>query len=172
MIKVNFCTSNQQDIIPVSEDILDKSGVEIVKYVLQSQKIFEESVLNGYDLTDITLSIDFVLCDDKYIHELNSSYRGFDKPTDVLSFAMFADAGEHRIIMDNQILLGEIIISVETAKKQAEENDKTFESEIYFLLSHGILHLLGFDHQDEDSLSFMIDLQDEIVANIKLKSLV
>ena len=81
--------------------------------------------------------------------------------------ALFAD-DEYSSAIDGEIYLGEIIISADQTKIQADENKKTFNQELYFLISHGILHLLGFDHQDEEHYNFMINLQDKILDNVKI----
>lgn len=80
--------------------------------------------------------ISLLLADDETIQELNKSYRNMDKPTDVLSFEIESDT-----------MLGDIIISVETAKKMAIEYSISLNREIAFLFIHGILHLLGYDHE-------------------------
>jgi probable rRNA maturation factor len=86
--------------------------------------------------------ISFVLTNDKSIHHLNKVYRGKDRPTDVLAFALhegdFAElAGD---------ALGDVIVSVETARKQARERGSSVLEEVTMLLAHGLLHLLGWDH--------------------------
>ncbi|WP_425061379.1 Endoribonuclease YbeY [Sporomusa carbonis] len=99
--------------------------------------------------------VSVVLADDEYIHQLNRQYRGKDTPTDVLSFAMneycaddhepdIADAPE-----DIEILLGDIVMSLETAARQAEEFGHSLERELAYLTVHGMLHLLGYDHENE-----------------------
>lgn len=82
-------------------------------------------------------SVELLLTDDPTIQELNKQYRQKDKPTDVLSFPF-----------ESEELLGQIIISVPTAKRQAEHLQQTLEKEIQFLFTHGLLHLLGYDHQE------------------------
>ncbi len=84
-----------------------------------------------------------VLCDDAFIQELNRSYRGRDKPTDVLSFSM----NEGDVLQGDSRILGDIVISVETALRQGEELGHTLLEEMTSLLIHGLLHLLGHDHQ-------------------------
>ncbi len=84
----------------------------------------------------------FLLTDDKQIHELNRQYRGFDKPTDVLAFAL--NEGEYGAI--SQGLLGDVVVSVPTAKRQAREAKRPLVDEVTMLLAHGLLHLLGYDH--------------------------
>ena len=81
---------------------------------------------------------------------------------------MFADSPkEERFIFDDEINLGEIIISLDTTARQAKENNKTFEQELYFLLAHGTLHLLGYDHMTEETLQEMWDIQNQMIAGIK-----
>ena len=84
----------------------------------------------------IEREISLLLADDETIQELNKSYRNMDKPTDVLSFEIESDT-----------MLGDIIISVETAKRMAVEYSISLDREIAFLFIHGILHLLGYDHE-------------------------
>lgn len=100
--------------------------------------------------------VSVVLADDEYIRQLNSQYRGKNVATDVLSFAMNEHcAGEHEPDIaeapgDIEILLGDIIISLETAARQAEEYGHSLERELAYLTVHGMLHLLGYDHEDEE----------------------
>lgn len=99
------------------------------------------AILASMGCTSVELSILFM--NDEGMRELNRGYRKMDKPTDVLSFPM--REGEFSGL--NPGLLGDVAISLDTAKKQAKENGKTLEEEVTFLLIHGILHLLGFDHE-------------------------
>ena len=93
--------------------------------------------------------VSVVLVSDAYIHALNKKYRDKDCATDVLSLAL--NEGDEPEIIDGpaQNLLGDIIISIDTAKSQAEEYGHSIEREIAFLTVHGILHLLGYDHIEE-----------------------
>ncbi|MEL6343941.1 MAG: rRNA maturation RNase YbeY [Myxococcota bacterium] len=98
-------------------------------------------LLGAYELPeDVELSI--VLCDDAFITSLNASYRGKPHPTDVLSFAQREGDGA---FADDPIL-GDVIISVETAARQADANQISLQEELQVLLVHGLLHLLGHDH--------------------------
>lgn len=87
--------------------------------------------------------ISFVITNDKSIHELNRTYRGKNRPTDVLAFAM--QEGEFTSLAEN--VLGDVIVSVETARRQAEEREVSLLEEVTMLMAHGLLHLLGWDHQ-------------------------
>lgn len=168
MVRFELSLSNNQEVFPVNEHEVERNAGLILEYIFKNQKILGESVLNDYDMSDKTVSVDIVLTDDEEIQELNNSYRGKDKPTDVLSFALFADSSDREPMPNNEIALGEVIISVETAKKQADETGMEFQEQIDFLLCHGILHLLGFDHPDEESLEVIIEMQNEILSGIKL----
>ncbi|WP_042197569.1 rRNA maturation RNase YbeY [Paenibacillus camerounensis] len=121
--------------------------------------------------------VDLTFVDNARIHELNLEYRGIDRPTDVLSFAM-NEAGEDEpeIIYafdDDEYgevpnSLGDIIISVTRAKEQAEEYGHSLERELGFLFVHGFLHLLGYDHQDAESEAEMMSKQENVLAQVGL----
>lgn len=98
---------------------------------------------------DAEVSVSFVSNDE--IQEINRTYRGKNAVTDVISFALQEKGeGEIDIIGEEPLLLGDIIISVERAKEQAEDYNHSFEREVAFLAVHGLLHLLGYDHMSED----------------------
>ena len=108
------------------------------------------------------LSVTFV--DNEAIRQINKEYRGKDAPTDVISFAM-EEMGEEEIAIvgvDLPRVLGDIIISVDRTKEQAEEYGHSFQRELGFLALHGFLHLLGYDH---------IEKEDEIVMFTKQKDI-
>ena len=98
-------------------------------------------MLETLDLGDAELSI--LLCDDDTIRALNREYRGHDVPTDVLAFPMW----EGDAPSPNPSVLGDVVISVPTAARQAAEHDRPIVVEVTFLLAHGLLHLVGYDHQ-------------------------
>ena len=99
-------------------------------------------LLKQLDCADKEISLSFV--DDKTIQRLNNQYRDKDKPTNVLSFSL--REGEFSNI--NPHVLGDIVISVDTAKADASKSAHTFEQEINFLILHGLLHLLGYNHEN------------------------
>ena len=100
-----------------------------------------QTILSALGCPDAEVSI--LIVDDARIQELNRDYLQRDKPTNVISFSM--QEGE-TIALHSQ-LLGDVVISVDTAARDASEAGCSFESELYFLLLHGILHLLGYDHE-------------------------
>ena len=166
MIKTNFDAINEQTNYQINEEKLSNLANNMLCF-LENEGILEQSCLKNYDLNKITLNGDILICGNKKIHEINKEYRHKDRPTDVITFALFAD-DDNSSDIEGEIYLGEIIISADQTKIQADENKKTFEEELHFLLSHGILHLLGFDHQDEETYTFMINLQDKILDNVKI----
>nr|WP_234410548.1 rRNA maturation RNase YbeY [Caldalkalibacillus mannanilyticus] len=122
-----------------------------------------ETAAKKEELEEGEVSVTFV--NDAEIQEINRTYREKDQPTDVLSFPMYeADETEIEVFdEDEPLLLGDIIISVPRAKKQAEEYSHSFERELGFLLVHGFLHLLGYDHEDEKAEQEMFARQEEIL---------
>jgi len=107
------------------------------------------------------VSITFVT--DKTIRELNRHYRGIDSATDVLAFAM--QEGEFKEITPD--LLGDVIISVETAQRQAEERGHSLEQELGILLIHGLLHLAGYDHITDEEAIPMQEKEKELWQHIQ-----
>jgi probable rRNA maturation factor len=91
-------------------------------------------------------SLSLTLVDDAAIREVNREHRGKDKPTDVLSFPMFEAGEETQTGVERMV--GDVVISIETARRQAAEYDATLQQELYRLLIHGILHVMGHDHEE------------------------
>ena len=148
---------------------LTQDAIKMTEYFLSKTNLVENSCLAGYDFN--LLYFDIVLTDNKKIHEINREYREKDTPTDVITFAIFADSPkEERFIFDNEINLGEVIISLDKALSQSKDEsheNKTFYDELYFLVAHGILHLLGYDHKDEKTLKEMWKIQQEMISGCK-----
>lgn len=121
--------------------------LEFAAEILATAKMAADKAGELYGLKNAEVSI--TLTDNKHIHELNLRYRGIDRPTDVLSFAL--NEGEEPEIFDGPAVdvLGDIILSVERAVEQAAEYGHSVQREIAFLTVHGMLHLLGYDHMEE-----------------------
>ncbi|MDD3653392.1 MAG: rRNA maturation RNase YbeY [Desulfotomaculaceae bacterium] len=124
--------------------------------------IVQEAVKDGGYGEEAEISLVFV--DDNYIRNLNLQYRGIDSPTDVLSFAML----EGESIQGGEAMLGDVVISLQTAKRQAEEYGHSFQREVAYLTIHGVLHLLGYDHQTEDERRKMRQNEEELLARLEL----
>ena len=109
--------------------------------------------------------VSVTLVDNRYIHRINKKYRGIDRPTDVISFA-FLDGGvsyDKILFNEGMVALGDIYISVEKAKEQAEEYHHSLKRELSFLFVHGLLHLLGYDHMEKEDEEKMFSLQEKIL---------
>lgn len=143
--------SNQQEKLTVTQEMEDK----IIEVLEEAARVHEVN-----DMAEVSL----MLTDDESIHEMNREYRGIDRPTDVLSFAL--EEGEEEEIFGGpeENLLGDIIISVETAVRQAEEYGHSVEREMSFLALHGMLHLLGYDHMEEEERQEMRAQEKAILA--------
>ena len=109
------------------------------------------------------LSLGLRFTHDANIAHLNSAWRQKTGPTDVLSFAALDDAGDW--MKGPSIELGDIVVSLETARRQAQEQGHSLQRELRWLVSHGLLHLLGWDHPDEDSLAAMLALQERLLGD-------
>lgn len=101
------------------------------------------------------------------IRELNRKYRHLDKVTDVISFALEDSRQYYVSAMPRQ--LGDIFICIDRAKEQAEDYGHSLEREMAFLFTHGLLHLLGYDHLTKEDEKVMFDLQDQILNNLNIK---
>ena len=115
--------------------------------------------------------LSILLVDNNYIKDLNLIYRNQNSATDVLSFAMNELAeDEPDFDFSNELnVLGDIVISMEKAQAQSEEYGHSMEREIGFLVAHGMLHLLGFDHDTEAEEKAMHDLEEKILQSINLE---
>ena len=125
--------------------------------------------------------INVTLTDNEKINEINKEYRGMDKPTDVLSFPMieYETPGEFDFLKEmtfdyfepetGQLVIGDIIISVEKVKEQALKYNHSDERELAFLTAHSMFHLFGFDHEDDDEMEVMEKMQEEVLSNLKIE---
>lgn len=116
-----------------------------------------DQALKKLKLKNVSFSV--ILTDDKEVHNLNKKYRGIDKTTDVLSFAL-NDSGSINLPIN---LLGDIYISIPKMKEQALIYETGEERELSFLTIHGLLHLLGYNHMNEEDEKIMIALQKELL---------
>lgn len=124
-------------------------------------RAWADRMLRALAMPDAELSI--VLCDDHTIHALNRSFRGMDKPTDVLAFAVREAIGAH--VPESAMpkgVLGDVVISVPTAARQAKRVKRSTEDEVAMLLAHGLLHLLGRDHRDRTEERRMVAMTDAL----------
>ena len=107
-----------------------------------------------------------IFIDNEKIRQINKEYRNIDKETDVISFALEDDKTFNT---DKFRFLGDIYISIDKAKSQAKDYGHSLKREICFLSIHGILHLLGYDHMNEEDEKIMFNLQEEILSSYGIK---
>lgn len=150
---------NRQEKINIGAD-LERKLESILRFALKEEKAPQNA------------EVSVLLVDDEYIRELNRQYRAKDAPTDVLSFAMRESVpGDEDMHggKEAERLLGDIVISVERAREQSEDYGHSFEREIAYLAVHGLLHLLGYDHEDEKNKEIMRRKEEEILEAFNLK---
>ena len=149
--------------LPFKKGDIKRTAQKILSLLVLMPQISSCKTLSRQDFQIISFEISF--CTDRLIREINRDYRSKDKATDVITFALFAD-DENSIIQNDTLELGEIIISIDTLISQAQENGNTIEKELYTLITHGILHLLGFDHLTQKDYDFVVGIQEAIVNNL------
>ncbi|WP_404783844.1 rRNA maturation RNase YbeY [Altericista sp. CCNU0014] len=135
----------------------------------QWQTYFEQWIdaLNPQQSKIGAYEVSLLLTTDAEIQALNATYRHQDRATDVLAFASLEWEGPHNSALDDlPTPLGDIAISVETAARQAAENGHDLSQELLWLASHGLLHLLGWDHPDPSSLDLMLTEQARLIRKI------
>ncbi|CAI2604890.1 Endoribonuclease YbeY [Apilactobacillus kunkeei] len=155
------------EIYDKTKDGVDKKHVDLVEDVLQ----FASKELNLKDNTE--MSVTFVNNDE--IKEINSKYRGVDRATDVISFAIEDGDDDFPLIMDEEMAaeipenIGDIFVSIDKVAEQAEFLDHSYERELGFLVVHGFLHLNGYDHMKQEDEDVMFPLQRKIMDEYGLK---
>ena len=150
---MSVLVSNLQEKVAVDNNLAEfLAGV--TREVIQSEGYGEEA------------EVSLVFVDDAYIRGLNQQYRGLDNPTDVLSFAM--QEGEPVPGEEEELLLGDVVISLQAAERQALEYGHSFRREAAFLTVHGVLHLLGYDHQAEEERLVMRKKEEDVLDRLSL----
>ena len=127
------------------------------------------AVLDDLDITAETVELSVTLTDDESIRILNRDYRGKDKPTNVLSFAMQEGEGPEDV-PGMPLLLGDLVLAHGTIVREAAEQDKAFDDHFRHLLVHGALHLLGYDHEDDAEAEEMEALEIEILSRMGIEN--
>ena len=144
----------------------NKEYENIVQKVVQ--QCFKEE-----NLEKSKLYISIILTTPEHIHEINKQYRNVDKETDVLSFPMFEKEELDEKIknqnFEHEDVLGDIIISIDRVKKQAEEYGHSFEREFSYMIVHGFYHLMGYDHIKEEDKVLMRPKEENILNKLGIK---
>lgn len=136
---------------------LEKDLEKVIGEVLKIEKVDEKKC---------EISISFV--DEKKIRELNRNFRSIDKTTDVLSFPIedFFNEDRKTLLKKPYLMLGDVVICLDVARKQAKELGHSFEREIMYLTCHSILHLLGYDHMEDEDKKIMRAREKEVMKNL------
>lgn len=132
-----------------------------VKHIQECFKAICESTSKQLDMCEAPI-FDVNIVDTQTIHKINKKYRNVDRPTDVITFA---NRDNSPIFVE---LLGEIFICLDVAKKQAKQYHHSLQRELIFLFTHGLLHLLGYDHMNKKDEKKMFALTDKIINNANI----
>jgi len=143
------------EVLPDAESLCRRAALQAV----------QEAAPCCDDLPLERAEISVVLADDALVRKLNADYRDKDKPTNVLSFASLDDDGEP-LPEDGPLVLGDVILAYETIAAEAVEQGKTLGDHLSHLVVHGVLHLLGFDHEEDDEAEDMEFLETAALAAI------
>ena len=151
------------DILELNYLDIDESDEykSIIKKVL-------EACFNEENLMNRNLYVNVVLTDSKNIREINKEHRGIDKETDVLSFPMFEKSEISDIQLENEDVLGDMVISIEKVMEQAKEYGHSFERELSYMVVHSFYHLLGYDHMTETDKKEMRQKEEYILNKLKI----
>lgn len=130
----------------------------------------------SHENISVGCEVNILITDDASIRDINRQFREIDKPTDVLSFPMaeiingkITDEGGDCDIDEGLLVIGDIVISMETAVKQSEQYDHPVERELAFLTAHGMFHLLGYDHMESKEEEAMMAKQEAVLDKLGLK---
>lgn len=141
-----------------NEDINIKNDLEkVIREVLDVEKVDQEKC---------EISLSFV--DEEKIKQLNKDFRSIDRATDVLSFPIedFFNEDRENILEKPYLMLGDVVICLDVARKQADDLGHSFEREVMYLTCHSILHLLGYDHIEDDDKKIMRKREKEVMKNL------
>ncbi|MDU6063887.1 MAG: rRNA maturation RNase YbeY [Anaerococcus sp.] len=141
-----------------------KEGIDIEKDL---EKVIKEVLkLENVDENKCEISISFV--DEEKIRELNRDFRSIYRVTDVLSFPIedFFNEDRKTLLEKPYLMLGDVVICLDVARRQAEELGHSFEREIMYLTCHSILHLLGYDHMEDNDKKIMRAKEKEVMKNL------
>lgn len=159
---------NRQNLLNVSDEFIERLK-NVIEFALK-----EESV-------DIKCEVSLVFVDNEEIKEINNDTRGINKETDVLSFPMleYEDKKVFKEMYSNykfspidfdgeELVLGDIVLSLEKAMEQSEEYNHSYEREASYLVVHSVLHLLGYDHMEEEDKKVMRSREEEILTKLSI----
>ncbi len=164
MLNLSLAEPLWEKTLPDYKKISEEVFVSVFDFVAQNEQI---DVLEANKPIVVNLS----LSNDDEVHRLNKQFRNMDKPTNVLSFANIDDETfEESIAEADEIELGDIIIALETMEREAKEQNISFHDHYCHLLAHGLLHLLGFDHIEDDEAEYMESFEIDILKKLNISN--
>ncbi|NBK98118.1 MAG: rRNA maturation RNase YbeY [Erysipelotrichia bacterium] len=144
--------------------------VSQIEFTLEkkNQDLFNQIVDRTKEVLQIDKPYSFsvIFVNDTQIHEINRDYRHIDRPTDVITFASLMDGEDTYEMMEEDFELGDVFINIDATFRQAQEYGHSFDRELSFLFTHGLLHLLGYDHIEKEEEEKMFSLQEQILDEI------
>lgn len=160
---------DRQNLIKMDE-ALEKTIKDIIDYALKEEKV------------EVPYEVSIIFVDNETIKDINNETRGIDRSTDVLSFPML-DYDEKKVFKEcylnyefspidldeGKLVLGDIVLSLERAREQSEEFNHSFTREVCYLIIHSILHLLGYDHMEDDEKIIMRAREEEILSKFQIE---
>lgn len=183
--KIDCLIENANEDFEINVEEWTETAKNLFQNLMTHEEVSTGSCLVGLDFDEVFFDITFTNAAET--HELNRTYREKDYPADIITFALFADSDDE-LIIDGRVVLGDIIIALDKVEEMAKsstppppaslnrepcvaalstkEEGKTFDYMLKFLIAHGILHLLGFDHQTEDEYNFVVRHQDEAILQL------
>lgn len=141
---------------------------EVEDFEEDYEQVYMEIIEEAKKQLQITedLELSCILVNDEKIHQINKEYRNIDRSTDVISFAL--EDNEQFYVAGQPRSIGDIFISIDHAKSQAKEYEHSIKREMCFLFTHGLLHLLGFDHMEKEEEETMIAMQKNILDQLEI----
>ena len=155
---MDIIIDNDQKKIAIDDNLLER---------MEQVGILALSTAGAIDDYEVSVFIS----DDDFIQNINKQYRKVDRPTDVLSFVLLEDEDRDEPLYfseSDKIILGDIVISAERAKEQNEDFGHSFTREMCYLLVHGILHLLGYDHESENDKQAMRKMEEKVLMKMDI----
>ena len=180
MSQPKFSNNFVQKLVNIDIEVKSKKWLEIknIEKFIESQaiKILAKSPLAEFLNKKINFDLSISLCSNLQIRKINREFRDKDKPTNVLSFGnldekIIQQSGLNKAIGTNKyIFLGDIILSYEYILKEANDNEKDFKNHLTHLLLHGILHIIGYDHEEEEMAKIMENLEIKILQEFNINN--
>lgn len=161
--------------IKIYTDVEDERWTAAIADIAAVVERVENAVVNcvsdevDFLSPDKSFSINLCLSNDENVHRLNKEFRNMDKPTNVLSFAnVDDDSFEDMLVSEEEVELGDVIVAFETMEREAQELGISFYDHFCHLWTHGMLHILGYDHIEPEERAKMEQRETEILAALKI----